>query len=514
MVRKTIRLRVQSPSGTFEGLCSFYVWKYYIYVVFKALYTTLLVMLFYIPGICQTLLPAVIEKDTVLTMEGSPYYIQENLSINTGITLIINKGTQFIISNEVGISNSGNLIIEGSEAEMVLFTSDSPESRWNYISNQGTFIARHLMVRRAVLFVSSYGDTVIIENCDVADTYRGGGDDCIGVHDAQKVIIRNNSLTGNPDVDKTDAIDLDGISGDTISENIISGYSDDGIDIGTYSTNIVVSENQISNCDMGISIGEYSTVLVYKNLCINSNAGIQSHTGAVVDAWLNTLYGNIYGIRAFHYDGEESSGGTISLSSSIISGSMQGDLIGVGNSQAFFDYCMTDQDLLPGTGNITGNPLFMDAVNGDFNLSSSSAAIDAGNPDLDNDGSDYLVDEDDRDPDGSRVDMGCYPHYQSSLSVDKDYQRTADRVITYPNPVGSVLFMEFSEETGTRVQVRILNMSGILIDCFEFQAGGGSELISWQHRIKVPGAYMVRIVIQKLNHWRHEDHLLVFSGKQ
>lgn len=46
---------------------------------------------------------------------------------------------------------------------------------------------------------------------------------------------------------------------------------------------------------------------------------------------------------------------------------------------------------------------------------STSDAIDVGNPDLDNDGLDYLVDVDDRDPDGTRLDVGCYPYFQSSL---------------------------------------------------------------------------------------------------
>ncbi len=377
----------------------------------------LLVSLIYVTGVCQDPLPAVIDKDTILTGDGSPYYIQQNLSINSGITLKINEGTQIIISGGVGISNNGRLVIEGSEEEKVLFTSDSPETRWNYIANQGSLIARHLLIRRAVRFVSSYGDTLIIENCDIADTYRGVGDDCIGVHNAKKLIIRNTSFTGNPAAGKTDAIDLDGISNDTIAGNIISGYSDDGIDIGTNSSNIVIAENEISYCDMGISIGESSTALVYRNLLIHSNAGIQSHTGAVVDARLNTLYGNSYGIRAFHNDGELSSGGTISTSSSIISSSVLGDLIEVGNSVVSFDYNLTEQTLLPGIGNFTGEPQFIDAVNGNFNLSSTSGAIDAGNPDLDKDGMDYLVDVDDRDPDGTRLDLGAYPYFQSSLRI-------------------------------------------------------------------------------------------------
>jgi len=384
--------------------------------VIRSIHIIVLTILVNVSGLCQEPLPAVIERDTVLSKAGSPYYVQQNLSINSGITLKITEGTQLIISEGVLISNSGRFLIEGKAGDMVLFTSDSPETRWKYISNQGSFIARYLQIRRAVRFVTSYGDTVIVENCDVADTYRGVGDDCIGVHNASKLLIKNTSLTGNPAAGKTDAIDLDGISNDTISGNTISGYSDDGIDIGTYSSNIVISYNVISYCDMGISIGESTTALAHNNLCIHSRAGIQSHSGAVVDARLNTLYGNTHGIRAFHNDGEVSSGGTIYVTSSILSSSTQADLIEVANSQVSFDYTLSDLALLPGTGNLLGNPRFIDVSAENFHLSRGSDAIDAGNPDLDKDGMDYLVDPDDRDPDGTRADQGCYPYFQSALS--------------------------------------------------------------------------------------------------
>jgi len=359
----------------------------------------------------------VIEKDTVLTLDNSPYYVQQNLSIANNITLKINAGTQLILSAGVSISNSGRILVEGREGEPVLFTSDAPGSRWNYVSNQGTFHANYVVVRRAVRFITSYGDTVLVENCDIADTYGSVGDDCIGVHNAKKLLIRNTKLTGNPAAGKTDAIDLDGISGDTIQGNTIRGYSDDGIDIGTQSSDIVICENVVENCDMGVSIGENSTVQVYGNLLIHSNAGIQSHTGAIVHAQQNTIYGNSQGIRAFHNNGELSSGGTIYLSTSIISNSLLGDFTEVDNSEVHIEYTLSDTELLPGTGNITGSAHFLDEAKGNFKLSKNSDAIDAGNPDLDGDGLDYLADEDDRDPDGTRLDLGCYSFYQSPLSI-------------------------------------------------------------------------------------------------
>jgi hypothetical protein len=89
--------------------------------VFRVLHIALFTTLIYVSGVCQDPLPAVIDKDTTLTSDGSPYYIQQNLSINSGITLKINKGAQIFISNGVSISNMGRLVIEGSEAEKVLF---------------------------------------------------------------------------------------------------------------------------------------------------------------------------------------------------------------------------------------------------------------------------------------------------------------------------------------------------------------------------------------------------------
>ena len=458
-------------------------------------------------GISQDPLPAVIERDTLLTEEGSPYFIEQSISINSGITLEINPGTQIIISDGVIITNQGRLIIQGSEEKRVLFTSDSPETRWNYISNEGSLYASHLMIRRAVRFVNSVGDTLIIEHCDISDTFGGAGDDCIAAHDAKKVIIRNTSLTGNPETGKTDAIDLDGVSGGTVSGNTISGYSDDGIDIGTGSSNMVIGKNEIHFCDMGISVGEGSTALVYRNLVSHSNAGIQSHTGAVVVARLNTLYGNNYGIRAFHYDGQESSGGAIYVSSSIISGSVLGDVIGVSNSTVLFEYTLTDMVLLDGTGNITGSAGFLDAENGDFRLSPDSDAIDAGNPDLDGDGLDYLVDQDDRDPDGTRLDMGCYPYSHTSTAVEEI------SVLNRPvrmDPSGKVLFLDVEEETGTGIRVGIYTITGVLLRSVDFQALGGRETKVWNPRLENPGAYVIRVTVQDRLGLREGSQLIIF----
>ena len=58
------------------------------------------------------------------------------------------------------------------------------------------------------------------------------------------------------------------------------------------------------------------------------------------------------------------------------------------------NYSLTTTVLSHGTGNISGDPKFIDAANYDFSLSASSPCLNAGNPN-------------DTDPDGSRADIGC-----------------------------------------------------------------------------------------------------------
>lgn len=365
----------------------------------------------------QQSLPAAIAADTTLTRSASPYLLNSQLTILSGATLTVEPGVTLLIADGVGIRNEGRFMIGGTEQLPVLFIAADGEQRWNYIYNTGTMVARHLFVRRATRFLNSYGDTVIIDRCSVDDTYSIAGADLIGVHDAKKVLILNSVFNGNPEAGKTDAIDLDGISGDTVARNTITGFSDDGIDIGTGSTQVVISENRISQCEMAISIGEQSTVLVSHNLLIHSHGGIQTHTGAVVRALQNTIYGNAQAIRALHYSHETTSGGTIHLTNTIIAATSGTEVIQTDNSAVTIEYCLADSLLLPGEGNITGDPGFADPAAGDFRLTPGSAAIDAGDPDRDRDGIPYTSDPDDRDPDGTRPDLGCFPFYQSAVTL-------------------------------------------------------------------------------------------------
>jgi len=362
----------------------------------------------------QQALPDSVTADMVLKDNSVPYFTGSRLVITSEATLKIEAGVQLIITDNIALRVEGRLVVNGTANAPVRFTTAQDNERWRYIYNNGTVIAKHLHISNAIRYLNSYGDTVIIEDCRVENTYGTVGDDCIGAHNARKVLIRNNHLTGNPDAGKTDALDLDNISGDTISGNLITMFSDDGIDVGTGSADIVITENTISHCEMGVSIGENSTALVTRNLVTDCMGGIQSHKGSEVEAVNNTLHNNTMGIRAYHNSTEETSGGTIYTTNSIITGSTK--TVGLKpNSLVSFNYCLTDSVALEGEGNIMGDPMFRDPDAGDFSLQAGSPAIDAGDPDTDGDGISFPLDQDDTENDGTRIDIGRHPYYNSKL---------------------------------------------------------------------------------------------------
>ena len=67
-----------------------------------------------------------------------------------------------------------------------------------------------------------------------------------------------------------------------------------------------------------------------------------------------------------------------------------------------------------GEGNHFDDPNFSDSYFNNYNLEIPSPCIDSGHPDLDGDGFTWEIDPDDRDPDGTRMDMGAFYHHHEA----------------------------------------------------------------------------------------------------
>ena len=81
----------------------------------------------------------------------------------------------------------------------------------------------------------------------------------------------------------------------------------------------------------------------------------------------------------------------------------------------------TNLDITWLDGNLDSDPQLVNPDSSDYHLSAASPCIDTADPDLDGDGSPWYSDPDDRDPDGTRLDMGALFFDQSYGCYELEY---------------------------------------------------------------------------------------------
>jgi parallel beta-helix repeat protein len=197
------------------------------------------------------------------------------------------------------------------------------------------------------------------------DAYDGGG----VLVDGTEVEIRNCALLANMAEEGGGGIALDSahvtIEASRIMSNAVGGGAGGGI-LATDSVFTLTNSLIVSNVgfDMawdgdGVCVqGDDSSARLINNTIVqNSAEGIQVFNGAWVLARNNILYGNNGGIH--NYEGE----GTVSS-----------------DHNAFWDNDWEYAYVDPGLGDISADPAFKDAADGDYHLRIGSPCIDAGAP--------------------------------------------------------------------------------------------------------------------------------------
>ena len=284
----------------------------------------------------------------------------------------------------------------------------------------------------------------LIENNGSPETERGGGIGLEGVNvSVRNNVIRNNKAGRGAAIGATDDLRNFLLSGNRIENN--TGYDDHagGVSIngtGTITRNVFDGNVAAASHDYGWGGGllifgdddTRTTVALSYNVYRNNRA--PSRGGAVfVDDGANVkmehelIYNNETGESgsAIYVDADwNDKPSFLEMNNCTVSGNstkggdaalfVQGSTVSVQNcifwnngkdfemiddGKLTVTYTLTQQGYT-GTGNITSNPLFVDASKGNFHLQAGSPAIDAGNP-----ASDYSKEP---APNGGRVNMGCY----------------------------------------------------------------------------------------------------------
>ena len=394
------------------------------------------------------LIPPIINEEVVFSEDCDAYYSQGPVVINSGGKLIIEEGRQILISSGDSVFVHGDLIVNGSNENPVCFRSLDEGSYWGCIRLMDGFLELNYSEfydYKAVLS-SDHGE-LIVRNCTIPQSPYYFGD-IFSIHHSQTT-LENNLIFGPEVFGKTDIIDCDQIFMGIIVNNTIYGATDDGIDIGTSSSNVEISGNRIYNCNsMGISIGENSVVDVNYNIVAACEAGIQVHTGAMAYIDHNTLFDNDVAIRCYHYPDEPNSGGHAIVSNTILSSSNLAVFELFPNSSISFAYSLSDTEIIEGTGNLNSDPNFVDTTYLDFELLSDSPCIDSGDPSFP------------ADSDGTRTDMGAL-FFDQSNSIQEYFQNT--KIGCFPNPAVDHICFELMDKSETIQSIEIFDPFGKII---------------------------------------------------
>lgn len=374
----------------------------------------------------QTLISGSVTEDTTLSISQSPYLITETLTIESGVILTIEGGTEFKCLPGVDIIVHGVLNVLGSETTPVSITGSNGNSNWGAIvfdETSSTSNISGLFLRDAtrgpdpVHFkgaISIYKSTVVIDHSDISCAtpvfsldgnvklknsriYTPNTGDGINVKGGTGEVIECVFL-GNTAPD-TDAIDFDGVTEGLIQNNRIYGFrgpNSDAIDIGEGARNLRIIGNRIYNItDKGVSVGQASETIIEQNLIVDCALGVAVKdygSRAFIDQ--NTFAFTDTGVAVYEKNLLKG-GGSAVVENCIFYENQLEPSSSDQFSSISISFSISNNALVMGSSNFVADPLFTNPLSYDFSLSPASPAIDAGNP------------THDKDPDGSIADIGA-----------------------------------------------------------------------------------------------------------
>ena len=336
----------------------------------------------------QTGLQNATVNDTVMVASGI-YVTSADIIVESGVTLKLNAGVEVRFDDIAKIEISGTLIANGEENNVIKFTSDNQNPNpgdWQSINliNSDESVLRNCIIQFASYSEDGYmyegaitcdSSSPLIEKCVIENNGKWG----IVCHNSSNPIIQYNDIRYNG----WDGIKIHNDSSPHVLNNKI--YQN-----GTNTT----------DANNGIIFNSGGNPVIQKNL-------IYHHSGAGIKAFSETASNKIIGNTIVHNEtGIYVNSADVQIQNSII-WMNHSSIYTEGTNTIDITYSSLQEGWI-GEGNTSEYPHFIDPENGDYHLHSYSPCVDAGNPDIDGDGDDWQTDPDDRDPDGTRLDMGAF----------------------------------------------------------------------------------------------------------
>ena len=269
-----------------------------------------------------------------------------------GDTVLVSNGTyqehNITITNAITVTSvNGNKVtaVDGQQISGTrIFTVNSTSPNWVTISGFSIVNANQASIRQNGVAIARLAGNVQVSSCLFSNNYSNGGTvGLAGDTNTSMLVVRDCILRNN------NAENFPGIAGASVVRCLL--YNNTG----------------------------WNSALVLKD-CRSTNCTVYGNTGGRYQAGM---------------------GGGIAVN--CIFWGNAGD-INLDGGPYPVTYC-TVQGGYSGTGNLTSDPLFVNAANGDFHLQPTSPAIHAGNPGIFN-------------SDGTRSDMGAYGGFFTGPQVD------------------------------------------------------------------------------------------------
>lgn len=473
----------------------------------------------YLQLAAQTLLSGTLACNTTLSLSGSPYLATSDIIVAPGCTLTVSPGVEIKMAENTHLIIKGQAGFLGSPAQPIHIHAQ--DTIWGNIFLDSTLTQKsrfdYVIIENARYSVSpthepgaiyGYYSALEVTHCIFKNNLR-----CIACYECPGLAIKKCLLDSTNKGEKilgqychgavidssilywthgdSDGIDFDASNNIRISGNQLYGGDDDGIDIGQCDSvgcdTVSITNNLIMRMyNKGISNGEYcKNIFIARNVIAGCALGIGVKSGAEVVADHNTLYQNRMGINAYHHETQIWGPGHLTVTNSIIANC---DTTFHADSTAylFVAYTLSPDTLIPGPGNLVGNPAFVApglSWTADFNLSNTSAAIDAGDPAFT------------PDPDGTRSDMGAF-WFPKQATVSS--HESVTRVTMFPNPSEGQIHIKIEEQSLAKsvgaIHLRIVNVTGEITLLEDVYAEKNEADLSLDLSYLSAGVYCIQLI--------------------
>lgn len=419
-------------------------------------------------------------------IESGTHTIDTDIHIESGDTLIIEPGARIEFSEGKTMTVDGLLLAEGVEGNMIYITSLTGQQRgriWFRDAADDNSIMNYCVIENS----STIGLDIESVNMSISNCiFRNNGVGAAGglrVQNANSITVENSLFENNTGGDgggiQTFEVENVNLKDLVVRNNERTGDFGSGIFIFNYvvspNTNIV-NCNIYSNYHEGVTImgGSYNTTTIQNcNIFNNGTRGIEGHCTIVN----SNIHGNGYHGVAYGY----------CYNSNIIDNGFH--YSGAGIYDGFAEYCNvfdnhnnyncdneylgvsvtenTNGDPCDPWYNISLDPKFTNAAEGDFTLMIDSPCIDAGANTIDGytfpDGD--IIDNYrlwDGDGNGSVIiDIGPYEYDAVSTGIETELI-VSDYMLfqNYPNPFNPVTTINYALPVSGIVELNVYNLKG------------------------------------------------------